>query len=82
MIDLLGGFRFRHMELMEVKGMQLLLDACAETLETLSFDPGFLQREGFSPKALQLIIRISQSDPLTYHGTNRFGRSRSQSITL
>ena len=35
MIHLLGGIRFRHMVLFDVGGMQLLLDACAETLETL-----------------------------------------------
>ena len=37
MIDLFGGIRFRHMELWLVDRVQLLLDACAETLETLSF---------------------------------------------
>jgi len=39
MIDLFGGIRFRHMDLFNVKGMRLLLGACAETLETLRLCP-------------------------------------------
>ena len=39
MIDLFGGIRFRYMDLYYVNGMQLLLDACAETLETLRLYP-------------------------------------------
>ena len=35
MISLFGGLRFRSMHLSFVDGMQLLLGACAETLETL-----------------------------------------------
>ena len=35
MISLFGGLRFRSMDLYCVDGMQLLLGACAETLETL-----------------------------------------------
>lgn len=38
MIDLLG-VRFRYMNLFNVNGMQLLLDACAETLELLRLYP-------------------------------------------
>ena len=34
MIDLFGGVRFRHMDLMNMDGTQLLLYACADTLET------------------------------------------------
>ena len=37
MIGLFGGIRFRHMDLQWVDEMQLLLDACAGTLETLRF---------------------------------------------
>ena len=37
MIELFGGIRFRHMDLFYVDGMSLLLEACAETLETLRF---------------------------------------------
>ena len=39
MIDLFGGIRFRYMDLYNVRGMRLLLDACAETLETLMLYP-------------------------------------------
>lgn len=39
MIDLFGGIRFRHMKLYNVHEMRLLLEACAETLETLSVYP-------------------------------------------
>ena len=39
MIDLLGGIRFRHMDICNVNGMPLLLDACAKTLETLRLYP-------------------------------------------
>jgi len=39
MTDLFGGIRFRYMDLFKVDGMQLLLDACAETLETLRLYP-------------------------------------------
>ena len=35
MIALFGGLRFRHMDLFEVSCSQLLLNECAETLETL-----------------------------------------------
>ena len=35
MINLFGGIRFRHMNLFRVNGAQLLLDACADTLEVL-----------------------------------------------
>jgi len=39
MIDMFGGMRFRCMDLRNVDGVQLLLDACAETLETLRLHP-------------------------------------------
>ena len=35
MIGLFGGIRFRSMDLFDVEGTRLLLNACAETLETL-----------------------------------------------
>jgi len=35
MIGLFGGIRFRSMDLFDVNGARLLLNACAETLETL-----------------------------------------------
>jgi len=39
MIDLLGGIQVRQLDLFYVDGMSLLLDACAEALETLRFHP-------------------------------------------
>jgi hypothetical protein len=39
MIELFGGIRFRYMDLFNVVGTRLLLDACAETLETLRLYP-------------------------------------------
>ena len=39
MIALFGGLRFRRMDLFGVKCVRLLLDACAETLETLRLYP-------------------------------------------
>jgi hypothetical protein len=39
MIDLFGGIRFRYMDLYDVDGTRLLLNACAETLESLRLYP-------------------------------------------
>jgi len=39
MIDLFGGIRFYYMNLLNVGGMRLLLDAGAETLECVVFSP-------------------------------------------
>jgi len=39
MIGLLGGVRFRYMDLFGVGDTQLLLYACAKTLETLRLYP-------------------------------------------
>jgi len=41
-----GGMRFVSMDLNNVEGAQLLLDACAETLQTLCFRPESLFRSG------------------------------------
>jgi len=45
MINLFGGVRFHHMDLCNVDGMRLLLDASAKTLETLR-----VYREDFSER--------------------------------
>ena len=50
MIYLFGGLRFRQMDLFGVKCVPLLLDACAETLETLRFYP----TDGWSEGSLLL----------------------------
>ena len=39
MIVFFGGLRFHHMDLFRVRCVRLLLDACAETLETLKLYP-------------------------------------------
>ncbi|KAF9780969.1 hypothetical protein BJ322DRAFT_289967 [Thelephora terrestris] len=39
MVTLFGGLRFRHMDLFGVKCLPLLLEQCAETLETLRLYP-------------------------------------------
>jgi hypothetical protein len=47
MIAVFGGLHFRYMELFRVKCVRLLLDACAETLETLRLYPTDPYGEGF-----------------------------------
>ena len=41
MITSFGGLRFRYMDLRDVKGARLLLEACADTLETVRIDLTF-----------------------------------------
>ena len=56
MINLFGGIRFRHMELYYVRSMRLLLDACAETLESVVLTPtDILDSERYSLKGLQVL---------------------------
>jgi len=52
MINLFGGLRFHYMDLRHVDGTQLLLDACAETLETLRL---FQWGERFLPRGMHHI---------------------------
>jgi hypothetical protein len=54
MIGLFGRIRFRHMEFLKVEEIQLLLDACAETLETLRFEMCDPQGEGVSLEGVQV----------------------------
>ena len=63
MVGLLGGFRFRHVDLMGVDGMQLLLDACAETLETFLFNPYDLLSKGVSLKGVHVITKNPSDKP-------------------
>ena len=53
MIDLLGGIRFRHMDICNVDGMRLLLDTCAKTLETLRLHPTDPRGGGISLKGVR-----------------------------
>jgi len=55
MIDLFGGIRFRYMDIRYANGMQLLLNACAGTLETLRFDPTDFRGEQLSPKGIPFL---------------------------
>ena len=48
MITLFGGLRFHHMDLFGVRCLQLLLEGCAETLDTLSLYPTDPYGEFFS----------------------------------
>ena len=81
MIDLFGGVRFHRMDLCDVYGMRLLLDACAKTLETLRVYPIDPRCENFSGRPTSSGQQFSQLRPpvktLTYPETNHSRRSRS-----
>jgi len=55
MIDLFGGIRFRYMDLYYVRGMRLLLDTCAETLETLWLYPSDPHGESLFLQSVQFL---------------------------
>jgi len=50
MITFFGGLRFRYMELFKVRGVRLLLGACADTLEGLRLYPTDPYGEELLPK--------------------------------
>jgi len=81
MINVFGGLRFHSMDLFAVDGTQLLLDACAETLETLRF---FHYREQLPPKGIQLYPTTTKfsTGTLICPGTGPFGSSRFRHYTL
>ena len=54
MIDLFGGIRFFSMDLFDMDGMSLLLDACAETLETLVLYPSDPRGEQLSSENVRI----------------------------
>jgi len=60
MIDLFGGLRFRSMELWDVDGMPLLLNACAKTLETLRLWPTDPHGKWLFPKGVRISTDNSQ----------------------
>jgi hypothetical protein len=78
MIELFGGIRFRDMDLFYVRGMRLLLDASASTLETLRLYPNDPLGEEVSLKVIIFQLTVLQSNPslrtLIYRGTNHFAR--------
>ena len=56
MLVLLGGIRFRSMDLPNANGMRFLLDACAERLETLGLHPTDPRgRENFQNNTEELV---------------------------
>jgi hypothetical protein len=57
MITLFGGLRFRHMDLFMVNCVRLLLDACAETLETLRLYPTDPYGEEFLSRSEDNVLR-------------------------
>jgi hypothetical protein len=58
MIARFGGIRFRYMDIYDVEGMRLLLDACAKTLETLRLDPTDPRGEQHFLKFTQVLADI------------------------
>ena len=76
MIDLFGGIRFRHMRLIEADGTELLLGACAETLERVMLDPTDSHGEQLFPEGTKFPPTPSQLDhlcgTLVYHATSHF----------
>ena len=81
MISLFGGIRFRHMDLFYTYGMRLLLDAAAESLETLRLYPNDPRSERVLTDVLRAPLTISQPEPatriLTYRETYHSERSKS-----
>jgi len=76
MIDLFGGLRFRRMDLFDVDGMPLLLDACAETLEVLRVYPTDPRGEQFPQKG----VRISTDGSAVSPSLRDFDLSRNKSL--
>ena len=86
MMDLFGGFRFRHMDLFYVCGMRLLLDASASTLETLRLYSNDPRGWKHFPKLFVPRLTMLQSDSslrtLIYHTTNHSAHSKSRPRAL
>lgn len=55
MISQFGGIRFRYLELFDVDEVRLLLDACANTLETLRFYPNDPRSRVVSPNNVRVL---------------------------
>ena len=78
MINPFRGLGFRSMDLCNMKGVRLLLDACAITSEALWLHQTYPRCEGFSLEDVRVLAsaflqRAPPSKTLTYPGTNRFG---------
>jgi len=76
MIGLFGGIRFHSMDLFGVRGVRLLLDTCAATLETLRLHP--------TPPSEQLSLTGTQlvANHSTEAGSSRWDFDLSQSRSL
>jgi len=78
MITLFGGLRFHSMDLHLVDGTQLLLKACADTLETLRL---FQSGKQLPPRGIKLhptTTQVVSAGALIYPGTGPFRSSKSQ----
>jgi len=75
-IDLFGGIRFRRMELLDVEGMELLLNACAGTLESVLLDPTDPRGEQLSLKGM----RVLANNFAAISSLQDFDLSRSKSL--
>jgi hypothetical protein len=86
MIELFGGIRFRYMDLFNVVGTRLLLDACAETLETLRLYPSDPRGKELSLNGLRMRTDVLQLchpfGTLIYRGTSFLGHSRLRDTVL
>jgi hypothetical protein len=58
MIDQFGGIRFHYMDLFHVDGMRLLLDSCAETLETLRLYPADPRGKEISLNSMRVLAEF------------------------
>ena len=76
MIDLFGGIRFRHVDLYNVHGVGILLDACAETLETLRLCPADLRSKERSLNSVQ----VPADNFAAIHSIGDFDLSRNKSL--
>ena len=76
MIDLFEGIRFRRMDLYDVHGVGLLLDACAETLETLRLYPADLRGKEHSLNNTQ----VPADNLAAVHSIGDFNLSRNKSL--
>ena len=59
MIDLVGGFRFGHMDLFDVGEVGLLLHACAKTLKSVVLDPTDPRGEWLPPEGMGVLTNYS-----------------------
>ena len=78
MIELFGGFRFRSMNLLDVYGMELLLDACAETLESVVLHPT-------DPRGESLFLKVTEvitNDLGVGYTLRDFDLSRNKSLRI